>query len=252
MCTLALFLNMIDDYPLVVAANRDEHYDRPAAPPALIAVNPRIVAGKDLRARGTWLGVNEHGLVVGILNRRADGATAGNSNNRSRGLLCMDLLALRSAAECPDFLRRHEEHYNPFTLVCADPAQAGVAFNNDGKITVRSLNAGLHVFSSAAEVDTGSGKADRAYGRFMRWAAGLATEEMTGEWLSGLKTLLGDHSMVGYDDPRDAICVHGAQSGTVSSSIICYSAAERRFATYYCAGAPCQNSFAEPLTLAIP
>jgi hypothetical protein len=164
----------------------------------------------------------------------------------------MDLLALRNAAECRDFLRRHAESYNPFTLVYADPAQSGVAFNDAGRITVRSLNSGLHVFSSAAEVDTGSGKADRAYGRFMRWATDSAPKKMTGDWLSGLKTLLGDHSMVSDDDPRDAICVHGAQSGTVSSSIIYYSAAERHFASYYCAGAPCQNPFADGLALAVP
>jgi hypothetical protein len=124
---------------------------------------------------------------------------------------------------------------------------AGVAFNDQDTITVRALAAGLHVFSSAAAVDTGSGKADRAYGRFLGWATEAPAQ--TGDWLVGLKTLLGDHSMLSGDDPRDAICVHGAESGTVSSSIIHFSAMERRFDGYYCAGAPCQNSFTGPLAL---
>ncbi|MGH7927508.1 MAG: NRDE family protein, partial [Candidatus Binatia bacterium] len=84
MCTLALFFDVFDGYPLLVAANRDERYDRPAMPPGLIAANPRIMAGKDLRAGGTWLGVNEHGLLVGILNRRAKRETVPDSQVRSR------------------------------------------------------------------------------------------------------------------------------------------------------------------------
>ena len=251
MCTLALFLNVFDRYPLLAAANRDERYDRPATPPGLIDANPKIIAGKDLRAGGTWLGINQYGLLVGILNRRANGATFIHANPRSRGLFCMDLLALRSAAEAREFLCRHEENYNPFTVVYVDPGGAGVAFNDEGKIMVRELNTGLHVFSSAAAVDTASDKADRAYGRFLSWATGSPAQKQSSDWLSGLKSLLGDHSMLSDDDPRDAICVHGTESGTVSSNIILYSAIERRFESYYCAGAPCQNSFAAPLALAV-
>lgn len=251
MCTLALFLDVFDRYPLLVGANRDERYDRPTTPPGLIAADPKIIAGKDLRAGGTWLGINEYGLLVGILNRRANGATLSHANPRSRGLLCMDLLALRSAAEAREFLCCHEENYNPFTVVYVDPEGAGVAFNDKESIAVRALNAGLHVFSSAAAVDTASGKADRAYGRFLSWATGSPAQKQSGDWLGGLKRLLGDHTMLSDDDPRDAICVHGTESGTVSSSIIHFSVMQRRFESYYCAGAPCQNQFAAPLALVV-
>ena len=251
MCTLALFFDVFDRYPVLVAANRDERYDRPATPPGVIPANPKIMAGKDLRAGGTWLGINEYGLLVGILNRRANGAILIHPNPRSRGLLCMDLLALRSAAEAREFLCCHEENYNPFTVVYVDPEGAGVAFNEKESITVRALNAGLHVLSSVAAVDTASGKADRAYGRFLSWATGSPAQKQSGDWLGGLKRLIGDHTMLSDDDPRDAICVHGTESGTVSSSIIHFSAIQRRFESYYCAGAPCQNSFAAPLALVV-
>jgi uncharacterized protein with NRDE domain len=99
MCTLAIFYNVFDGYPLLVAANRDERYDRPAMPPALIAADPKILAGKDLSAGGTWLGVNEYGLLVGILNRRLNREVSARLQVRSRGLLCLDLLRLRSAGE---------------------------------------------------------------------------------------------------------------------------------------------------------
>jgi hypothetical protein len=250
MCTLALFFRVIGGYPIVVAANRDERYDRPAAPPAVLAVDPKIIAGVDLRAGGTWLGVNEHGLLVGILNRRPNGATLTNTNPRSRGLLCMDLLRLRNSDEAREFLGHQREHYNPFTSVFVDPHGGGVAFNTNGIITTRELRAGLHVFSSAAVIDTTSGKADRAYGRFLAWATHPPPLNASA-WSEGLRTLLADHSTTGNDQPRDAICVHGADSGTVSSSILRYSSVAKRFDTYYCDGAPCQKDFDGPLTLDI-
>jgi hypothetical protein len=132
--------------------------------------------------------------------------------------------------------------------VFVEPQGGAVSFNASGTLTTRGLAPGLHVFSSAAVVDTGSGKADRAYGRFLSWASRLGDDQESA-WLNGLATLLADHSTSGNDQPRDAICVHGADSGTVSSSVVRYSSAARRFETYYCDGAPCQNHFSGPLAL---
>ncbi len=116
--------------PLLVAANRDEHFDRPSAPPAEIAGAPRVVAGRDLRVGGTWLGVNEHGLLVGILNRRQNEPAINANSCRSRGLLCMDLLQLSSVAAGVEFLAGHNRVYNPFTVVIADRQSAWVGYNN--------------------------------------------------------------------------------------------------------------------------
>ena len=170
MCTLALYFNVFGELPLLVAANRDEHFDRPSAPPAEIAGDPRIVAGRDLRVGGTWLGVNEHGLLVGILNRRQTDNDINDQpsiTTRSRGLLCMDLLQRRSVADSFEFIAEHREAYNPFTVIFADRNSAGVAYNNhEPRIVAKPLETGLHVFSSAAELDLNSAKADRAHPRF--------------------------------------------------------------------------------------
>ena len=89
---------------------------------------PRIVAGRDLRVGGTWLGVNEHGLLVGILNRRQNENGDNDSPTptpRSRGLLCMDLLQLRNRRRGrSSFIAAHEALYNPFTLIFADRKSA--------------------------------------------------------------------------------------------------------------------------------
>src|ERR1051326_337155 len=70
MCTLALYFRQFENYPLVIAANRDEHFSRATAGPQIWPTNPRIAAGKDLVAGGTWLGVNARGTAAGIVNPR--------------------------------------------------------------------------------------------------------------------------------------------------------------------------------------
>ena len=257
MCTLALYFNVFNDLPLLVAANRDEHFDRPSAPPADIAGPPRLVAGRDLRVGGTWLGVNEHGLLVGILNRRQNGGANDQPsapNYRSRGLLCMDLLQRSDVRDCFTFLAGHQAIYNPFTLIFADRQTAGVAYNNhQPRIITKELNAGLHVFSSAAELDLNSAKADRAHPRFALLKDTISPVTVDGpDWLAPCATVLADHSMRdGSNDPGDAICVHRETTGTVSSSIIALAAATTSFETYFCPGPPCRNQFSGPLRLPI-
>jgi uncharacterized protein with NRDE domain len=253
MCTLALYFQAFHDYPLLVAANRDEHFDRPSTPPAIYHSSPRIVAGKDLRAGGTWFGVNEYGLMVGILNRRTDGAVLPANLARSRGLLCLALLRSESAQAANQFLSSDDGRYNPFTVVFADRITAFVAYNEGQKIIIQPLDPGLHVFSSAATLDLTSAKADRAYQRF----ASLLTESQpppdpSRQWLPELQEILADHSLRdGSDDPGDAICVHRENSGTVSASVAFLSQARGQFETFYCPGSPCRNTFGGLLPLPV-
>jgi uncharacterized protein with NRDE domain len=252
-CTLALFFRMFEDFPLILAANRDEHFDRPTAAPALIANEPKVIAGIDLRAGGTWLGVNERGVAAGILNRRVVGEIPPDSDLRSRGQLCLDLLKCRSVAEAQAYLENHRLRYNPFTAVVADGRHALVAYNSDGRIITEPLAPGLHIFSSAAQFDSRSAKAERAYSLFHRAAqeSDLARRDSAGA-IAALQPVLGDHSsMPGSNDPADAICVHRESSGTVSSSILRMNRELSRFECSYCDGPPCRNSFGASLTLDI-
>jgi len=254
-CTLALYINILEELPLLVAANRDEHFDRPSVPPAEIAGNPRIFAGRDLRLGGTWLGVNEHGLLAGILNRRQnDNGDPLAPAPRSRGLLCMDMLRRRNVAEGFDFIAEHRAFYSPFTLIFADRISAGVAYNDHGlEIIAKRLDPGLHVFSSAAELDLNSAKADRAHPRFAQLKNDLtASPGGAGAWLTPLHALLADHTRrEGSNDPGDAICVHRETTGTVSSSVIALSTTGACFESYFCPGPPCQNDFFGPVHFAI-
>jgi uncharacterized protein with NRDE domain len=252
-CTLALYFRMFEDYPLVVAANRDEHYDRPSLPPTFLATTPNIIAGKDLRAGGTWLGVNESGLLTGILNRHFDGQNSVVADARSRGLLCMDLLARPSAVAANEWVQNDRFRYNPFTLLFADKIDAFVAYNDEERIITQKLPRGLHVFSSAGAFDLHSAKAERAHALFGQ--SEIHTCVARGDLkasVAALQVVLSDHSLApGSDNPGDAICVHCDGSGTVSSSILFYSQSQSCFETFFCAGPPCRNCFGDAMALAV-
>lgn len=251
MCTLALYFRVFPGYSLAVAANRDEHYDRPSAPPSIIGSSPRIVAGQDLRAGGTWLGINEYGLLVGILNRRQQPGSDTKDAYRSRGLLCLELLRLRQVVELDRvFLNLAPGDYQPFTLVCADTERACVAYNTEQTTERIGLFDGLHVFSNSFEFGAASEKVDRVYQRFLNLSQAGGRPISAGDYLKGAAKALGDHALADHsNDPKDAVCVHGDISGTVSSSIILFSDAERQFQMHYCAGAPCKNPFSLSATL---
>jgi uncharacterized protein with NRDE domain len=251
---LAIYFRMLPQSPLLIAANRDEQYDRPSAPPQLLGKEPKIIAGRDLRAGGTWLGANEHGVIAAMLNRRINSQNVAFADARSRGLLCIDLLARRSATDAESFVRAHRALYNPFTALVADRHQAYVFYNAGRKLVAQELKPGLHVFSSAAEFDLHSDKADRAYALFGGVGEKLIRNE--GEplqMITNLRSALSDHSLPdGSTDPGDSICVHRDNSGTVSSSIVFFSPSSARFEMFHCAGAPCQNAFGEVIGLEVP
>src|SRR5262245_27376544 len=94
MCTLIAAFQQWPEIPLIVAANRDEALARPAVGPMLWDGLPHFVAPRDEKAGGSWLGLNEYGLFVGITNRAGAVPAPGE---RSRGLLVTAALREPSA-----------------------------------------------------------------------------------------------------------------------------------------------------------
>src|SRR5687767_6645178 len=95
MCLVALFFRAVPDAPVVVGANREELYHRGGEPPQFLDGPARVIAGRDPAAGGTWLGVNEHGVLVAVTNRPKSQPPP---RPRSRGWLVRDLLGCPSAA----------------------------------------------------------------------------------------------------------------------------------------------------------
>lgn len=91
MCVLALLVDQFEGVPLLVAANRDESYARKALPPRVL--EPGIVGGQDVQSGGTWLGINNLGVFVGVTNRESPASTP---ESLSRGVLTLETLRCRS------------------------------------------------------------------------------------------------------------------------------------------------------------
>jgi uncharacterized protein with NRDE domain len=124
MCLILVVWQSHRDYPLIVAANRDEFRDRPAAPADFWPDHPQIFAGRDLLAGGTWLGITRAGRFAAVTNYR--GAPRSN-DAASRGALVSDFLAADcDVAEAILALGDSAARYNGFNLVLYDGARLGV------------------------------------------------------------------------------------------------------------------------------
>lgn len=124
MCTLILLRRPGSAWPLLLAANRDEMRDRAwRAPARHWPDRPDVVAGIDLEAGGSWLGVNDYGVVAAVLNRV--GTLGPSAGKRSRGELVLEALDHAEASAAADALSELEPSaYRPFNLVVADQRDA--------------------------------------------------------------------------------------------------------------------------------
>lgn len=246
MCTLAVYFRASVDFPLVVAANRDEFYERPATPPLQLADDPWVVAGQDQVAGGTWLGVNGNHVVAGIVNRRSNNAP--DPTRRSRGQLCMDVLRVGSAAAACSLVERDPgSRYNPFNLLVASPDAAYVTGNVSGKMTSMLLTPGLHLLTNLELNDFECPRIAKSYGLFDAARRYLQKDEVD-ELLPALRAILSDHSTAldpRTEGPPNNLCVHTERFGTRSSSVLLYIASERRFRFWHANGPPCQVDYLE-------
>jgi len=247
MCTLVAYVGGSPALPLLVAANRDEFLDRPATDPAIIAVDPWVFAGQDLSAGGTWFGINAHGLVVGLLNRRRPAGPA--PCRRSRGLLCLEMLQTASPDAAAALLARvRPETYNPFNLLVADHRQALVATSGPETVRLTRLPPGVHLLTNLELNDPTCPRIARSSSRFA--ALRLPTNGDASALIEPLRELLADHATA--LDPRadviETLCVHRPGYGTRSSSIVAL-AANGSPRWWHSAGPPCRSPFTE---LALP
>src|ERR1700730_4956734 len=130
MCLLALFFRVVEDATVVVGGNRQGLYTRLGEPPRLVEGPLRFMAGSDPVAGGTWLGVNERGVLVAVTNRPKTDAA---QKPRSRGLLVRDLLACSSAAIASDQAAKELSgpNYAGCNLLCADSKTAVILHAGD-------------------------------------------------------------------------------------------------------------------------
>ncbi|MEM9586973.1 MAG: NRDE family protein, partial [Planctomycetota bacterium] len=146
MCLLAVQYRLVPESPILIAANREEYFDRPSLAPAIQSGKPRVLCGVDQKAGGTWLGVNQNGLFVGLTNRATASPMFGQ---RSRGLLGLDLLRCGSAAKALEKATAEfaKTRYEGLNLIIAD-AQEGYAIHSDETQEIVALQEGLNIIGA--------------------------------------------------------------------------------------------------------
>ncbi|VVD82846.1 NRDE family protein [Pandoraea capi] len=145
--------------PLVLLANRDEFFERPAEPMHWWSDRPDVLAGRDLRGGGTWMGVNRAGRFAALTNFRDGRAPMTPKDTPSRGLLVSAMLDATSFDD--DLLRieKHAHEYAGFNLLAGD-LPAGKLYwlgnrdvsGNDGATSApvaHPITPGLHGLSNA-------------------------------------------------------------------------------------------------------
>lgn len=145
MCLIILAIAACENYPLVVAANRDEFFARPTAP-AEFWPGTDLLAGRDLRQGGSWFGVTRQGRLAMITNVRTPRVEVSGA---SRGHLVRDYLLSASSAESfMGFLESTGDSYPGFNLVFGTLDQLWFASNRSA--CQGPLPAGIHGLSNAS------------------------------------------------------------------------------------------------------
>ncbi|HZZ83758.1 MAG TPA: NRDE family protein [Anaeromyxobacteraceae bacterium] len=242
MCTLAVAFSTDRRFPLVVAANRDEHLVRPAEGWAL-RENPhgnlsplrrpegagRVAAPLDLSGGGTWIGVSPAGVFAALTNFHPPEGGWPDRRRRSRGELVLRALAAPDAPTAAEALSALDAgRYNPFHLVVADAARAFLWRYDGRRASLDPLAPGLHVVTERS----GDGSDPRALRVRARWpldpsvpalAALLALPEAPGE---------------------PAVCVHDSDTyGTRSAAILRLAGRLSESELFVADGPPCAAPF---------
>ncbi|HEX7817284.1 NRDE family protein [Dyella sp.] len=145
MCLIAFAWNAHPRWRLVLAGNRDEFHARPSAALARWEDRP-LIAGRDLEAGGTWLGVTDDGRCSVVTNVRDP---RDPQQGRSRGLLALDYLGgAATAAEHAIHLITEASSYRPFNLLTFDDERAFFLGNRPAS-RMQAIEAGVHGLSNA-------------------------------------------------------------------------------------------------------
>jgi uncharacterized protein with NRDE domain len=221
MCIIIVAWKVHPDYPLVVAANRDINYARPTRAADFWPDAPRLLAGRDLVANGTWLGITRDMRFAAVTNFREYPAKPGV---RSRGLLTRDYLLGRDdpASYCAQIER---DLYEGFSLLVADGTHLSYVSNRDGALRV--LGSGIYGLSNSL-LETPWPKVTRAKDAFNSALDKLPRRAEFFRFLSDeprppYETFPHTGVPIEIERLRSAVFIQSPDYGTVSSTLLLVS-----------------------------
>lgn len=243
MCTIVILRRPQSTWPVLIAANRDEMANRPwMAPGRHWSDRPDVVAGMDQLAGGSWMGLNDTGVVAAMLNRI--GTLGPQAGKRSRGELVLEALDHADAVDAAHALSDLDGRaYRPFNMLVADNRDAfWLRADGGAHVSVHPIGEGLHMLT-AHDLDDPASPRIRAYAP--RFAAAAIPDPEGSDW-SGWQALLADGGTGNGNSEEAAMCFTQATGfGTVSSSLLALPAigSEAKAQWLFAAGRPDRTPF---------
>lgn len=219
MCTVLVRVVRHDSWPVVIAANRDEMATRPWKAPGRHWVDrPDVVAGLDILAGGSWLGMNDHGVVAALLNRV--GTLGPQAGKRTRGELVLDALDFADARDAVESLSAIDAHaFRPFNMIVVDNRDAFWLRADGAAVSVCPIPEGIHMLTAHDLDDSASPRVTRYLPRFRVARSPDAGGGDWGDWAALVAD--GGAGEGEPDEERAAMCFTLSSGfGTVSSSLI--------------------------------
>ena len=144
MCLILFAYRVHPSYNLILAANRDEFYERPSSPADFWEDVPQVLAGRDLKEGGTWMGINRKGRFAAITNYRDPASWQNNAPSRGE-LISSYLRGNQNHDDYLDKISRDAQLYNGYNLIIGDRHEL-FAYSNRGE--KQKLNPGIYGLSN--------------------------------------------------------------------------------------------------------
>ena len=217
MCTLVIFRRPRHRWPVLIGANRDEMVDRPSKPPGRHWPDrPEVIAGLDMLAGGSWLGINDWGVAAAVLNRH--GSLGPSPDRRSRGELVLEALDHADATAAAEALSDLDpEAYRTFNLIVADESHGFWLRHAGGPgIELSPLKDGLSMIAAGDLDDLATRRLELALPAFRAWPTPDPDHD---DWF-GWQSLLGSTRAPPNEPATAAMRFRTGGYGTVSSAWI--------------------------------
>jgi uncharacterized protein with NRDE domain len=144
MCLIAFAYNVHPSYRIILAANRDEFYERPSSPADFWRDKPQVLAGRDLKEGGTWMGVTRNGKFAAVTDYRDPSTFKSNAPSRG-GLVSRYISGNQNANDYLEKISKQTDKYNGFNLVLGDQDDLFI-FSNRGE--KQKLKPGIYGLSN--------------------------------------------------------------------------------------------------------
>jgi len=220
MCTLLILYRPLNKWPLIIAGNRDEMKSRPSLSPGKHWANEKnIIAGKDLTAGGSWLGINNRGLISTILNRPY--SLGPKKEKFSRGGIIINILKNKDIKTALTYIKLLDiTNWRPFNLFIANNKNAyWIKSTGKNKITINLISEGRHFLDSH---DLNSKKSDRYNNNINKFNSLKDPDPDKSEWKEWIDFLASTSHP--KNKPLAAMNISHSYNhnnyGTLSSSII--------------------------------